>query len=73
MAWEPEARRTVLGWKVDYLITAVSNQVINVFNTNALQNLNNYLKHLKKIVINKTHIKLNKFISAFHTAEVIKF
>jgi len=38
MAWGPEARRALLGWKADYLIMAASNQVINVFNTNALQN-----------------------------------
>ena len=38
MAWGPEARRTLLGWKADYLIMAASNQVINVFNTNALRN-----------------------------------
>ena len=38
MAWGPEAWRTLLGWKVDYLIMAACNQVINVFNTNALQN-----------------------------------
>jgi len=38
MAWGPEARRTLLGWKADYLIMEASNQVINLFNTNALQN-----------------------------------
>ena len=29
---------TTVNWKADYLIVATSNQVINVFNTNALQN-----------------------------------
>ena len=47
MAWGPEARRTLLGWKADYLIMAASNQVINVFNTNALQSPNMYLKQFK--------------------------
>ena len=37
MAWGSEARSTLYGWKADYLIMAASNQVINVFNTNALQ------------------------------------
>ena len=56
-------------------IMAARNQVIDVFNTNALQNQisvdsNNYLKQLK-ICFNKTHTKINQLISAFYTAEKI--
>ena len=48
---------------------AASNQVINVFNTNALQSPNNYLKQFKNSFFNKTHIKVNQLSSAFYTAE----
>jgi len=56
-------------------IMAARNQVIDVFNTNALQNQiyvdsNNYLKQLKKC-FNKTHTQINQLISAFYTAEKI--
>jgi len=54
MALVSEARRTLLGWKVDCLIMAASNQVINIFITNALQNQKpvnpNTINNLKKSI-----------------------
>jgi len=75
MAWGPEARRSLLGWKADYLIMAASNQIINVFNTNALQNQipvdQNVLSPFNVVFFsNKTTKSESLKKSAFHTAEI---